>query len=80
MVEKNALARRIKTNRHLYKKKKQKIQNQMLNIRGGLRNKWGVQSTIKTELEDIFRGTINFFGRQLVPRFDNADRKGKLAA
>ncbi len=30
--------------------------------------------------EDFFRGIINKFGWQLVPRFDNADRKGKLAA
>ncbi len=37
-------------------------------------------STNKTEFEDFFRSRIYNFGRQLVPRFDNADRKCKLAA
>ncbi len=42
--------------------------------------KCGVPITIKTAFEDFFRGRINKFGRQLVPGFDNADRKCKLAA
>ncbi len=52
----------------------------LLDARGGLGNKQGVPNTIKTEFEDFFRGRINHFGRQLVPRFDNADRKSKFAA
>ncbi len=52
----------------------------MLDVQGGLRNKQGGPNTIKTAFKDVFRGSINNFGRQLVPRFDNADRKGKLAA
>ncbi len=52
----------------------------MLNVQGGLGNKQGVPNTIKTAVENFFRGRINSFGRQLVPRYDNADRKGKLAA
>ncbi len=52
----------------------------MLDDRGGLGNKQGVPNTIKTEFEDFFRGNINNFGWQLVPRFDNSDRKCKLAA
>ncbi len=52
----------------------------MLNVQGALGNKQGGPNTIKTAFENFFRGRINNFGRQLVPRFDNADRKGKLAA
>ncbi len=51
----------------------------MLNVQGGLGNKQGVPNTIKTAFETFFLGRINNFGRQLVPRFDNADKKGKLA-
>ncbi len=32
------------------------------------------------ESENSIQGSINNFRRLLVPRFDNADRKGKLAA
>ncbi len=52
----------------------------MLNVVGGLVNKQGAPNTIKTAFENVFRGRIINFGRQLVPRFDNADRKSNLAA
>ncbi len=52
----------------------------MWNVLGGLGNKQGVPNTIKTAFEKFLRGSINKFGRQLVPRFDNANRKCKLAA
>ncbi len=80
MVFKKALARQLTTNRHLYIGRKREIKNIFLDVRGALGNKQGVTNTIKTEFEGFFRGKINDFGRQLVPRFDNADRKCKLAA
>ncbi len=52
----------------------------MLNVQGGLGNKQVVPNTIKKAFENFFRGRINNFGRQLVPRFDNVDRRGKLSA
>ncbi len=52
----------------------------MLNVQGGLGNKQGIPNSIKKTSEHFFRGRNNNFGRQLVPRFDNAGRKGKLAA
>ncbi len=64
----------------MYKGKKRKIKNAVLNVQGALGNKQGVPNTIETAFENFFQGRINNFGRQLVPRFDNADRKGKLAA
>ncbi len=51
-----------------------------MNVQGGLGNKQGVPNTIKTAFEDFFRGRINNFGWQLVPRFNNADRKCELVA
>ncbi len=44
------------------------------------KSKWGVPNTIDAVFEDFFRGSIDNFGQQLSPRFDNADRKRKLAA
>ncbi len=52
----------------------------MLNVQGGLGNKQGAPNNNKTAFENFFRGRINNFGRQPIPRFDNADRKGKRAA
>ncbi len=51
----------------------------MFDVRGGLGDKQGVLNTIKTEFDDFFQGRINNFGWQLVPLFDDADRKSKLA-
>ncbi len=42
--------------------------------------KQGIPNIIETKLEDFFRGSIANIGRQLVPRFGNADRKSELAA
>ncbi len=52
----------------------------MLDVQDGLGNKHGVLDVIKTEFENLFRGSINNFGRPLIPRFDNADWKCILAA
>ncbi len=52
----------------------------MFGVRRGLVSKQGVPNTIKTAFENVLRGRINNFGRQLVPQFDNAGRKSKLAA
>ncbi len=53
----------------------------MLDVQGGLENEQSVPNTkIKMVFEDHFRGRINNSGRQLVPCFDNADRKSKFAA
>ncbi len=80
MVLKKTLARLITTKIYFYRGKKHKMKENHVGCQRRVREQPGYLKTIKAKFDDFFRGSINNFGWQIVPRFDNADRKCKLAA